>query len=120
MRSLGQKPILTGNIIAGALGTIAGDYVSGDLGLGVGLASVVLSTALVACFMLRSFLRLTDAWAYWTVVVMVRSAGTTVGDYLTGRHGLSLGLPVSTELTGLLFVGLILTWRGNDRAAALP
>jgi uncharacterized membrane-anchored protein len=40
---------------------------------------------------------------------MVRAAGTTVGDLTAARNG--LGLPLSTAMTGLLFVGLLILWR---------
>jgi uncharacterized membrane-anchored protein len=46
---------------------------------------------------------------YWATIVMVRAAGTTVGDLTAARNG--LGLPLSTAMTGLLFVGLLILWR---------
>jgi uncharacterized membrane-anchored protein len=48
---------------------------------------------------------------YWPVVVMVRAAGTAVGDFLSIQRGLGLGLPVSTALTGLVFVTALLIWK---------
>jgi uncharacterized membrane-anchored protein len=48
---------------------------------------------------------------YWPVVVMVRAAGTAVGDFFASQRGLGLGLPVSTALTGLVFVTALLIWR---------
>jgi Repeat of Unknown Function (DUF347) len=52
---------------------------------------------------------------YWLTVVTVRAAGTAVGDLVSGRN--MLGLPLSTLVTGLLFVALLLIWkerRGSD------
>jgi uncharacterized membrane-anchored protein len=48
-------------------------------------------------------------WFYWLTVVTVRAAGTAVGDFLAGRH--MLGLPLSTLVTGMLFVALLAMWR---------
>jgi uncharacterized membrane-anchored protein len=46
---------------------------------------------------------------YWATIVMVRAAGTTVGDLTAARN--ALGLPLSTAMTGVLFVGLLIFWR---------
>ena len=96
-------------LIAGTLGTVMGDFFSHDLHLGNALASVVLS-ALLAPFFIVGARRLT--WSlpfYWTTIVMVRAAGTVVGDLLAARN--ALGLPLSTAATGLLFIGLLIFWR---------
>jgi uncharacterized membrane-anchored protein len=42
-------------------------------------------------------------------VVSIRAAGTAVGDLVSGRN--MLGLPMSTAVTGILFVVLLLVWR---------
>jgi hypothetical protein len=49
---------------------------------------------------------------------MIRAAGTTVGDLVAQRN--ALGLPLSTAVTGALFVALLLLWRGGrlEKAAA--
>jgi uncharacterized membrane-anchored protein len=46
---------------------------------------------------------------YWTTVVMIRAAGTAVGDFLAGRH--MLGLPLSTLLTGLVLIAVLVVWK---------
>jgi F420H(2)-dependent quinone reductase/Repeat of Unknown Function (DUF347) len=45
-------------------------------------------------------------------IVMIRAAGTVVGDFFAGRN--VLGLPLSTLMTGLLFVGLLLLWKESS------
>jgi uncharacterized membrane-anchored protein len=57
--------------------------------------------------------RLLSLPAFWTTVVAIRAAGTAVGDYFAGRG--MLGLPLSTAVTGIVFVGLLALWR--DRLA---
>ena len=47
---------------------------------------------------------------YWLTVVLIRAAGTAVGDFISGRN--MLGLPVSTAVTGASRGG-----EGRGRAA---
>ena len=53
---------------------------------------------------------------YWATVVMVRAAGTCVGDFLAGRS--MLGLALSTIVTGVAFVAMLLVWRKGKPGAA--
>jgi uncharacterized membrane-anchored protein len=100
-------------LIAGTLGTVGGDFFSHDLRLGNAIASIVLS-ALLAPFFLLGARRL--PWSiplYWSTIVMVRAAGTVVGDLLAARN--ALGLALSTAATGLLFIGFLILWRSSKR-----
>jgi uncharacterized membrane-anchored protein len=49
---------------------------------------------------------------YWLTVVLIRAAGTAVGDFISGRN--MLGLPVSTAVTGLS--SLLTRQAGNNNA----
>ena len=74
----------------------------------------------VAWMMARnSFVDLAKPWKYWTLLALIRTAGTAAGDYLV--HA-GLGLAGSSVLTGLAFAGLVLGFyvvrTGN--LAALP
>jgi uncharacterized membrane-anchored protein len=100
-------------LIAGTLGTVMGDFFSHDLHLGNALASIMLS-ALLAPFLVLGARRL--LWSlpfYWTTIVMVRAAGTVVGDLLAARN--ALGLALSTAVTGIVFIGLLILWRSARR-----
>src|SRR5580692_11648425 len=104
-------------LIAGTLGTVMGDFFSHDLHLGNAVASLVLS-ALLAPFLFVGARRL--LWSlpfYWTTIVMVRAAGTVVGDLLAARN--ALGLALSTAATGLLFIGFLILWRAS-KADKIP
>jgi uncharacterized membrane-anchored protein len=104
-------------LIAGTLGTVMGDFFSHDLHLGNAVASIVLS-ALLAPFLVLGARQL--VWSlplYWTTIVMVRAAGTTVGDLLAARN--ALGLALSTAVTGLLFIGFLIVWR-TSKAGKIP
>ena len=95
--------------IAGTLGTVIGDYCSHDLRLDDGGAALLLSPILGLLFVIARGGLLRSLWFYWLTVVMVRAAGTAVGDFVSGRK--LLGLPLSTLVTGALFVALLSTWK---------
>jgi uncharacterized membrane-anchored protein len=100
-------------LAAGTLGTALGDWVADEWGLGVGLGSIVLLGILAIVLALSTLYgRMTKPW-YWLSIVAARTAGTTMGDFLASRHGLNLGLPVSTLCTSILLAGIVLLWRGH-------
>lgn len=98
-------------LTAGILGTAIGDGVADGLGLGVKLGSMLLVPVLAMTLALTR----RDGWMtparYWISVVAVRSAGTTVGDFLADRDGAGLGLPLSTACTAALLAGTLLLWQ---------
>jgi uncharacterized membrane-anchored protein len=98
-------------LIAGTLGTVMGDFFSHDLHLGNAIASIVLSALLAPFLVLGARQLLWSLPLYWTTIVMVRAAGTTVGDLLAARN--ALGLALSTATTGLLFIGFLILWRAS-------
>jgi uncharacterized membrane-anchored protein len=98
-------------LIAGTLGTVMGDFFSHDLHLGNAVASIVLSAILAPFLVLGVRRQLWSLPFYWTTIVMVRAAGTAVGDLLAARN--ALGLALSTAATGLLFIGFLTLWRAS-------
>jgi uncharacterized membrane-anchored protein len=99
--------------LAGTLGTVIGDYCSHDLHLCDGGASILLSPLLGVLFLAGRNGPLRWLPFYWLTVVMVRAAGTAVGDFVSGRN--MLGLPLSTLATGTLFVALLVIWKEQRR-----
>lgn len=102
--------------LAGTLGTVIGDYSSHNLKLDDAGAAVLLSPIVALLFVAGRNGRLVLLPLFWTTVVAIRAAGTAVGDTLAGRH--MLGLPMSTAVTGAVFVILLLIW--NERERAVP
>jgi uncharacterized membrane-anchored protein len=95
--------------IAGTLGTVIGDYCSHNLHLDDGGASLLLVPILALTFVIARNGLLRSLPYCWLTIVMVRAAGTAVGDYVAGRH--MRGLPLGTLVTGTLFVALLAIWK---------
>jgi len=106
----------TAMLIAGTLGTAAGDCAADALGLGAASIATVALLGVALALGTRDALQTTIG--YWITIVIVRTAGTNLGDFVAGRHGLGLGLPVSTPLTGLLMVAVLLLWKKPAPAPA--
>lgn len=100
--------------LAGTLGTVIGDYSSHNLKLDDAGATILLSPMVALLFVAGPNGRLLLLPLYWTIVVAIRAAGTAIGDTLAGRH--MLGLPLSTAVTGAVFVMLLLIWKERARA----
>lgn len=109
-----QLPATTWNywlcmLIAGTLGTVVGDFTSFQAALGLAKSSIVLSLILAGVFYLgRGWLQV--ILFYWLVVVLVRAAGTAVGDFFASK-AVGLGLPLSTALTGALLIATLMLWK---------
>jgi uncharacterized membrane-anchored protein len=95
--------------IAGTLGTVIGDYCSHDWHLEDAEASILLGAILAALFLLARNGLFRSLSFYWLTIVTIRAAGTVVGDFFAGRN--MLGLPLSTLITGALFVALLALWK---------
>jgi uncharacterized membrane-anchored protein len=106
-----DAPYWLGMLLAGTLGTVLGDYTSHDLHLGDARASLALSLVLASFFAVGSRGLIRTAAFYWVTVVMVRAAGTAVGDLFAQRD--VLGLALSTATSGLAFVVLLVVWNGR-------
>jgi uncharacterized membrane-anchored protein len=95
--------------LAGTLGTVIGDYFSYNLHLGGVTSSFVLCAVLAVLFLIGARGLLWVLPFYWLTVVMIRAAGTVVGDYLAADD--LLGLKASTLITGIIFVGILWLWK---------
>ena len=98
-------------LTAGTLGTAIGDWVAEELHVGTGYGTLLLGVVYLLILGAGKRTRWTTKVAYWLAVIGARAAGTTAGDWLAFgedpglNHGLHLGLPLSTAITGALFLG---------------
>jgi uncharacterized membrane-anchored protein len=101
-------------LLAGALGTVLGDYFSFGLKLGTLKATFVLSVPLTIVFLLGGHWLRTQLLYYFLTVVLIRAAGTAAGDYMAKR----LTLPLSTLISGIVFVAFLMLWRDEKLPAS--
>jgi uncharacterized membrane-anchored protein len=99
--------------IAGTLGTVIGDFCSHNMRLDDAGAAILLSPIVAILFLIGRRGPLLLLPFYWLTVVAIRAAGTAVGDFISGRN--MLGLPLSTAVTGILFVALLVIWKESAK-----
>ena len=113
--------------LAGIVGTLIGDFGSGAFAFasyeaahlagavsggfdfawmqtGHVVATLVFGGAVVAMVARNSFAELAKPVKYWTLLALIRTAGTAAGDYIAHT---GLGLAGSSLVTGLAFAGLV-------------
>ena len=74
--------------ISGTLGTVIGDFCSHNMGLDDAGASILLSPIVAVLFLAGRGGRLLLLPFYWLTVVLIRAAGTAVGDFISARMAL--------------------------------
>ncbi|MFF3861348.1 hypothetical protein [Streptomyces sp. NPDC002209] len=90
-----------------ALGTAAGDLVAERMALGYWVAAVLFGLVIAAVALAHYAMGLGTVLSFWTVYVLTRPLGASVGDYLSqpsDEGGLGLG----TVMTSALFLAVIL------------
>ena len=100
-------------LTAGTLGTALGDHSADQTGLAVSTAGWLVIWSVTLLGMVRR--PMTGVGWYWLAIVVIRTVGTNAGDFIAGRHGLALGLPVSTSASAACLVALLLAWRPAAR-----
>lgn len=101
---------------AGVFGTVLGDICSHVIGQGA--ASIGLDVVLALALLMRRRGMLGLVASYWLVVAVARTAGTAMGDWLAENKLLNIGLPLSTLITGTIFVAVLLLWRSRPAGDA--
>ncbi len=102
---------------AGVFGTFVGDVCSKLVGQGY--ASLGLGALLLVALAVWRRDGAHRFWLYWIALAIARTAGTAMGDFLAETKALGIGLPLSTLITGAVFV-LILTMWPRQGGAATP
>jgi uncharacterized membrane-anchored protein len=113
--------------LAGIVGTLVGDISSAGLGFGAYfishlagwttesfsfdwmtkghvIATLIYGSGILAMLRRYSFAELAKPYQYWTMLALIRTAGTAMGDYISKT---SLGLYGATLVDGAIFIGLI-------------
>jgi uncharacterized membrane-anchored protein len=86
------------------LGTTLGDYVSDDMGYGLGGGALFTSALLAIVLFYEMTSKTSNEIRYWWVIAHVRVAGTIIADYMTEESGLNLGFGVVAALVATLLL----------------
>jgi uncharacterized membrane-anchored protein len=104
---------------AGVFGTFVGDVCSKLIGKG--FASLGLFALLLVALAAWRRDGAHRFWLYWIALAIARTAGTAMGDFLAETESLHIGLPLSTLITGSMFVLILVLWpRKGGAAVAIP
>ncbi len=106
-------------LIASTMGTVAADFVADGLGLGAGLASVLMGSISFLFIFQIGAIHLPGKAEYWVALLLVRTTGTVTADFLSGKDGLGIGLMWSAAILAGLLVALLCFSR-SAVATALP
>ncbi len=93
---------------AGVFGTFIGDVCSKLIGKGY--ASLGLGALLLLALLAWRNNSNNRFWLYWVALAIARTAGTAMGDWLAETEALGIGLPLSTAITGAIFVLILVLW----------
>src|SRR5262249_9329552 len=102
-------------VIASTLGTTSGDFIVDNPKIGVGLASLMLGVLTSVVFSVEARAKTSNELRYWIAILVVRTTGTTVGELLTGKEGLTLGFGWGAASIAFLML-LVLRRMGRPRA----
>jgi uncharacterized membrane-anchored protein len=104
---------------AGVFGTFVGDVCSKLIGKGY--ASLGLFALLLVALAAWRRDGTHRFWLYWVALAIARTAGTAMGDFLAETDALHIGLPLSTLITGSVFVLILVLWpRKGGAAVPIP
>ena len=93
-----------------AMGEASADYFShGPLHMGYARASLLLGTFVLIALVAERRARVANEVRYWTTIVVMSTAGTTMADFLS--RSLQLGYVWSSSLLIALFVVTLLVWK---------
>ncbi len=100
-------------LIVSVIGTTLGDFISDNMGLGAEQASLVLGLILTIVLFVKTRLELLGSVAYWITLIIVRTTGTVLGDFLSGEEGLNLGFLGAAACTAFLLVCVLRLWTSD-------
>ncbi len=104
-------------LAAGTLGTAVGDWLGFQSGFELTGATVLMTVSLGVAFLGLSRRSERQVFAFWALVLAIRTWGTNVGDLLADTAGLWQGFAISVSVTALMVS--YLSRRGPARPAAL-
>jgi uncharacterized membrane-anchored protein len=107
----------TAMLVAGTLGTLVGDLLSFDWGLGTACASIIQILLAAVLFVISVTNLFANISFYWLIVVVLCGASISVTDYFS--HNI-FGIPLSALVTGLLLIITLFFWKEQPTSQQSP
>lgn len=104
-------------VMSTTVGETFADFLTVDIGWGLGITSVVMALLLAAALTLQMRKRECEPWVYWLCVVLVSILGTQITDILTDE--LNISLYASTAAFSLLLIGNFAAWYALERTLSI-
>lgn len=104
-------------VLATTVGETAADFLSGSLGLGLGITSYIMSGLLLAVLFNQFRLKRYVPANYWLVVVLVSIVGTLITDRLVDELGVSL--VTATVGFSLVLIFIFSLWYLSEKTLAM-
>jgi uncharacterized membrane-anchored protein len=99
-------------ILATTVGETGADYLNFNVGLGLALTAVLMTSLLAVLLVVQLRQKRYLPWIYWLVVVFLSIVGTLITDIMTDSLGVSLYL--SSAIFFAALVGTFLAWHHKE------
>ncbi|SJZ31730.1 Uncharacterized membrane-anchored protein [Enhydrobacter aerosaccus] len=110
-RPMADFPHWMGLLIASVAGSVAADLFAITFHLGAAGSALAISVVAIVLVYLQWPTRRGRLHAFWITTTLVRADGIAIADVLVKKSYLHLGLALGTVLSGLVVIGLLLSWR---------
>ncbi|WP_337271288.1 COG4705 family protein [Oryzifoliimicrobium ureilyticus] len=104
-------------LMAVTMGETAADYLAVNLGLGLTLTSIIMTSILTLVMGLQFSQRRYVPGVYWGTVVLISIVGTLVTDNLTDNFGVALQL--STALFSVALIAVFVIWYQFEKTLSI-
>ncbi|TFC47372.1 hypothetical protein E3T26_16100 [Cryobacterium sp. TMT1-21] len=104
-------------VLATTVGETAADFLNVDLGLGLGITSIVMAVLLVAALLAQFQLRRYIPAVYWLSVVLISVVGTLITDNLTDSLGVPLG--ITTVVFAIALAATFTVWFVSEKTLSI-
>src|SRR6478735_12292977 len=100
-------------LMAVTMGETAADYLAVNLGLGLTVTSLIMTSILIVAIILQFAQKRYVPWAYWLAVVLISVVGTLVTDNLVDNFGVRL--ETTTIAFSIALAATFSVWYASER-----
>jgi uncharacterized membrane-anchored protein len=104
-------------LLAVTMGETAADYLAINLGLGLTVTSLIMTTILAVALILQFAQKRYVPWVYWLAVVLISVVGTLITDNLVDNLGVAL--ETTTIVFSLALIATFAVWYASERTLSI-